>query len=393
MPGVRSVAVGFTVAVGARDEPDEIAGASHFLEHLLFKGSERLSAQEIAERVDAAGGDMNAFTSKESTTFEVRVLDEALDDALDILGEIMWTPALRPADVDTERNVILEEIALEGDEPADEVHDLLLTALFPEHPLGRRVLGLESSIEAMGRDDIATFHDRWYRPPGVIVAAAGCVDHDAFVEAVQRTAPATPWEPPERVAPAVAPNRLAILPSDTEQVHVAIGVRGVAHDDDDRHALAVADEVLGGGLSSRLFQEIRERRGLAYSVYSYRASFSDAGVWAVYAGVGEDVLVEALDVITSELARLRRDGITDDELRIAKSHHRGSLLLGLEDSGARMALLSRSQLVHGRVVSVDELLRDIDAVTVADVARVLERVLAGEPSIAIVGPVDERDLR
>jgi predicted Zn-dependent peptidase len=386
MPDVRSVAVGAWVGIGSRDEAPERSGASHFLEHLLFKGSDRWSAREIAEAVDEVGGDLNAFTTKEHTAFEVRLLAEHLDRGLDLLGEILWRPAFRPDEVEAERSVILEEILMSRDEPEDQVHELFGEALFPGHPVGRSTLGDERTIEAMDRDAIAEFHGRHYRPPQVVVAAAGLLDHEAVVQAVAATAPSSPGgDPPPRVAPTGEVDERRVVKRRSEQTHVVLGMRTPGASDDDRFALELVTQALGGGISSRLFQEVRERRGLAYSVYSYRFAVSDCGALAVYAGTAPKNANQVIDLFHAAFDGLVAEGLTERELAIAKGQLRGSTLLGLEDSGARAARLGRNQLVLGRVVPVDEVLDRIDAVTLDDVGRVVQRLGVERRCLAAVG--------
>ena len=393
MPDVRSVAVGFWVGTGSRDEDPHVAGASHFLEHLLFKGTDLRSARDIAEAVDEVGGDSNAFTTKEYTAFYIRVLSDAQDMAIDLLSDIMWAPAFRAEDVEAEREVIREEISMHADEPADLVHELLSAALFPAHSLGRDVLGDATTISAMERDEIAAFHSHHYRPANIILAAAGDLDHDKIVAAIERTFTGpTGGVQPKRVPPAEPDGRRAVITRPGEQAHLVLGVPALDRDHDDRYALAVLNHIVGGGMSSRLFQEIRERRGLAYSVYSYRSSYEGAGTLAIYVGTSPSKARDVLGLIEAELDRLVDHGITGRELTMAKSHLLGSLALSLEDSGARMSRLGRSQLVHGRVPPVDELERRLQGVTIADVNRVIGEVLAGPRVVAGVGPFGEEDL-
>jgi predicted Zn-dependent peptidase len=390
MPDVRSVSMGFWVGTGSRDESPEVAGASHFLEHLLFKGTDMRSARDIAEVIDAVGGDINAFTTKEYTAFYVRVLADSLDIGLDILSDIMWAPAFRPEEIESERQVILEEILMHADEPADLVHEVFLDALYPGHPLGRDVLGDEATISAMARDDVAVFHRHHYRPGNVLLAAAGDVDHDRVAAGVdKRFTGRRGGAAPERTEPSSSPRPVAVVRRPTEQAHLVVGARSLDRDDDDRYALAVMNHVLGDGMSSRLFQEIRERRGLVYSVYSYRAAYQGSGAFGVYAGTTPSKAGEVLALIHAEFDRLLDSGITEAELARAKSHVEGSMALSLEDSGARMSRIGRSQMVHGRVPTIDELDEKLRAVTLADVDRVAQRVLGGPRVLAAVGPFDE----
>jgi len=390
MPDAHSVTTGFWVDAGSRDEVDGMAGASHFLEHLLFKGTERRTARDIAEAVEAVGGDMNAFTTKEYTSFYTRLLDEHLDLGLDILCDIMTAPAFRADEVEAERQVILEEILMHEDEPSDVVHDLFGEALFPKHPLGREVLGTAETITAMARDQIAGYFSSYYRPGAMVVAAAGNLEHDRIVEGLERRLAARSGNRPTRSVDGLAPPRSLIVGArPTEQSHLVVGVRALSRGDDDRFALAALNQVLGGGMSSRLFQEIREKRGLAYSVYSYRSSYLESGSLAVYAGTSPVRSHEVLGLINQEFDSLVTDGITEHELELAKGHLKGSLALSLEDSGGRMNRIGRSELVHGEVLSFDELVARTEAVTLDDVARVIGRVLTGERVLAVVGPFDE----
>jgi len=387
MADMRSVAVGFWVGIGSRDEAPAQAGASHFLEHLLFKGTANRSARQIAESVDEVGGDFNAFTTREYTAFEVRLLAEQLDFGLDLLSDIFWSPAFRPDEIEVERSVIVEEILMSKDEPEDLVHDLIGEAMFPDHTLGRPVLGDEASIEAMARDAIAGFHAAHYRPERVVVAAAGNLDHAAVVDAIAARVPAiAAGERVVRLAPDDVVESRRVVRRKTEQAHLILGVRTPGTLDEDRFALEIVNQALGGGISSMLFQEVREKRGLAYSVYSYRAAFSDAGVLAFYAGTAPKNAEQVLDLFNVTLDNLASGGLTDRELAIAKGQVRGSTVLGLEDTGARMGRIGRSQLVHGSVLSIDEVLARIDAVTSTDIERVVARIAAAPRALAAIGP-------
>ena len=386
------MAAGFWVGTGSRDETRQTAGASHFLEHLLFKGTDRRQASEIAEAIDAVGGDMNAFTTKEYTAFYVRVLPDDLELGLDILNDIMWAPAFRPDAIETEREVILEEILMHGDEPSDLVSELFFSALYPDHSLGWDVLGDEDTITAMKRDDICGFFAEHYRPANMVVALAGAIDHDEATAAIEKRFAGPPGgSPPARHAPAAAPRRIAVVNRPTEQAHVVVGTPALDRDDPDRYAMSVLDHALGGGLSSRLFQEVREKRGLAYSVYSFRAAFAGAGALAVYAGTSPDHVHEVLDLVTHELDDLAANGVTERELEVARGHLRGTMALGLEDSGSRMSRIGRSQLVHGEAPPVEDINARIDAVTIDDVRRVCARVLSNPRVLTVVGPFEEGD--
>jgi predicted Zn-dependent peptidase len=399
MPDVLSVSLGFWVGTGSVDEPGPIAGASHFLEHLLFKGTATRSAREIAEVVDAVGGDMNAFTTKEHTAFYVRLLADSVDLGLDILSEIIWGPALRVDELEAERQVILEEILMHGDEPAEEVHDFFNSALYPGHPLGRDVLGLEETVRTTTREQVADFHRRHYRTANIVVTAAGNIDHDQVTEGVVRRLDQAAQEvgrdlllggePPERKPPSQKALERLVISRPTEQAHVMVGMTAFERNHPDRQVLNVLDHILGGGMSSRLFQSVREERGLAYNVYSYRSAYQGAGDLAVYAGTAPSRAAEVLKLITEELDKMAASGVTDEELAAAKSHIRGATALGLEDSGARMSRLGRAQLSQSRVPSLAELDAEIAAVTNDDVARVAGQVLGGPRSLVVLGPFED----
>jgi predicted Zn-dependent peptidase len=390
MPEARSVTLGVWVAVGGRDEPDDLAGASHFLEHLLFKGTSTRTARHIAEAIDAVGGEMNAFTSREHTAYYTRLPSHRIDLGLDILGDVLTDPAFRSHEVDAERQVILEEILMNLDMPEDHVHTLLAEAMFPGHPLGREVLGTRESVEAVTRDQIAEFFGHWYRPGNLVIVAAGNLSHEQIVAGLDSTLGRREGgERPVREAPNGAPNPRVHLSDPTEQVHVAVGWRGVNHHDDERYALMVANQVLGGGMSSRLFQEVREERGLAYSVYSWASTYDDSGSAGIYAGTAPARARELLEVIDDEVAKVVASGVTENELGVAKGFIEGSLVLGLEDSASRMARLGRSLMARNEIVTVDEQLARIRAVTGDDVGAVAARVYGGDRSLAVIGRVDD----
>jgi len=388
LPELHSVTLGAWVGSGARDECGGEWGASHFLEHLLFKGTDRRSAREIADAIESVGGEMNAFTTHEQTVFYVRVPDVELERAFDVLADVLWRPAFRADDVESERRVILEEIGMRDDTPDDLVHDLFASAIFPDHPLGREVLGSDASITAMARDDIAAYHTAHYRPSNVVFAAAGNLTHERVLELVETRFPSIEGDRPSRPRrDVVAPQPVVVLSRQTEQAHVVTGVRTFAALDPDRYALTLVNQVLGGGMSSRLFQEIRETRGLAYSVFSYQASFDDAGYLAIYAGTAPEHVPETLAVIDAELDRLVEEGLSDAEIAAARGHLVGSLAMSLETSASRMRRLGRAELIEGEIPSLEELVARLDAVTADDVARVVARAFAGAPrTLAVVGP-------
>jgi len=397
VPTLRSVTVGVWVGVGSRDEAPTLAGASHYLEHLLFKGTRRRDALAISSAIDAVGGEMNAFTSKEYTCYYARVLDADLPLAVDIVCDLVTSSLIRSADVDSERGVILEEIAMHEDDPTDMVHDRFAQVLFGDTALGRPVLGTVESIESIGRGAVAGYYRRRYRSQDMVVAVAGNLEHSAVVRLVRAAFSAagflederSPTPPRAGSGSARSAAGVRVVPRTTEQANVVLGGLGVSRTDDRRFALGVLNAALGGGMSSRLFQEVREKRGLAYSVYSYHAQYADTGLFGIYAGCVPRKVDDVLAICRDELAKLAATGITVDELDRGKGQLRGSLVLGLEDTGARMSRIGKAELVHGELLSVDQLLGRIDAVTLDDVAAVAADLLTARPTLAVVGPFDE----
>jgi predicted Zn-dependent peptidase len=389
MAEVASAAIGAWVGTGARDEDDTHAGCSHFLEHLLFKGTPRWSAARIAEAIDEVGGDMNAFTTKEYTAFYVRLLSEHVDLGVDVLASIMTDPALRPEEVEAERQVISDEILMHADEPADLAVEQLTAAMFPRHPLGREVLGSVESIETLDVATIRRFFTDHYRTGNLVLSAAGDVDHERLAAAVDaRFAERSGGGAPKREGPDQPPEPLVVTTRPTEQVHLALGMRAPGRHAETRWALAILNHVLGGGLSSRLFQEVRERRGLAYSIWSDRVHYEEVGMVSVGVGTAPEHAGEVLDLVHAEIDELGAHGITDRELAVAKGNLRAETLLSLEDSGARMSRVGSSHLLYGSVLSVDEVLAKIEAVEPADVAAVAAELADTERVLSVVGPFE-----
>jgi len=395
MAGARSAAVGVWVGVGSRDERATTHGASHFLEHVLFKGTRERSALDISIALDAVGGEFNAFTAKEYTCFHARVLGEDLPLAVDVLGDMITDSRITSHDVDAERDVILDEIAMHEDDPDDVVHNLFAELAWgAESPLGRSIAGTEQSIQDMPRERIKRFWRRHYTPANMVISAAGAVDHDSVVRLVRKAferndflaGEAPPTEPRAGgPRPRVRAGE-ARVSRPFEQVNMVLGSEGPARDDPDRFALGVVTTALGGGTSSRLFQEIRERRGLAYSVYSFTGHYADSGLVGVGLGCLPGRADEALSVVRSELVRLAADGIDADELRRGKGQLTGGLVLGLEDAGARMMRLGKGELTHTSVLGIDEVIARVDAVTLDDCARVAAEVFVRPELLAVVGP-------
>jgi predicted Zn-dependent peptidase len=391
VPSVRSVALGFWIGTGSRDETDARAGVSHFIEHLLFKGTGTHSAQEIAETFDGLGGELNAATSRETTVLYARVPDDRLERALDVMVPMVYDPSF--ADVDSEREVVLEEIAMVDDNPQDLVHDVVAEAVFGGHPLGRPVIGRAEVISSVSRRSLAAYHRAAYVSGNVVVAAAGNLDHDRLAALLR-----------ERLSGADAPARrtrkaFARVPAPgyrfrrkaTEQYHVCLGAPGVSRRDERRFAASLLDSILGGSASSRLFQEIREKRGMAYSVYSFASQYSDAGQIGIYLGTREDNLGECLEIVARELADVADGGVREGELERAKENLKGRILLSLESTSSRMSRLGKSLVTSTELLPPDELVARVEAVTADDVAAVAADLLRLDRlSAAAIGPSEAR---
>ncbi len=394
LAGTRSASVGVWVGVGSRDETPQLHGCSHFLEHLLFKGTPTRSALDISVSLDAVGGEFNAFTAKEYTCFHARVIDEDLPLAVDVLGDMVTSSLLSAEDVEAERDVILDEIAMHDDDPDDVVHNLFATQAWGDSPLGRPIAGTEESIAALTRDEIVQFHRDHYRPANMVVAAAGNLDHDALVAQVAgafgRNGFLAGDETP--VAPRGGETFVDVFPGSSaatrpfEQVNVVLGMAGLTRRDDRRFALGVLNTALGGGTSSRLFQEVRENRGLAYSVFSFASHHADSGLVGVSVGCLPSKLDAVLGVVRDELAKVAAEGITDEELSRGKGQLRGGLVLGLEDSGARMSRLGKAELVYDELLSIDEVMARIEGVTLEEVRQLAAELFVQPELLAIVGP-------
>lgn len=387
VPGALSVATGAWVAVGSRDEPAQVAGVSHFLEHLLFKGTEQRSAQEIARGVDRLGGDFNAFTSREYTAYYCRLPARHASFGIELLGEVLSRPALRDDDVNSERQVILEELAMDDDVPDEVAHRLFAASLFAGHGLGRDPAGDRKHVRAITPDDVRGFFATHYRAETMVVAVAGPLEHDAMVEVVSSAFAGVPGGGVRPARDLPGPMGADVAFDDaSEQVHIVVGGRSVARGDERREALDVANHVLGGGLSSRLFEEIRERRGLAYSVYSGISAYADAGAFQLYAGTQPEHADEVTGLLREQLELLAAEGITDDELDVAKGYLTGAFELGLEDTGARMSRTGGQLVTTGEVRPIDDQVARWAAVTHDDVRRVIADVLATPTITVTVGP-------
>jgi predicted Zn-dependent peptidase len=397
LPAVRSVALGLWVGVGSRDEDKAHAGATHYLEHLLFKGTKRRTALEISSEMDAVGGEMNAFTAKEYTCYYARVLDADLPLAVDVLSDMVTSSLITPKDVDAERNVVLEEIAMNDDDPTDTVHEAFTEKLFGNTPLGRPILGTVDSINAITRDQIFEHYQARYTPEHLVVAAAGNLEHDTVVELVRQSFGAALDRAAEPARSRLTGDQhghaagvgTTLVSRGIEQANLVLGCEALARTDERRFALGVLNAAFGGGMSSRLFQEVREKRGLAYSVYSFAGQHADTGMWGVYVGCLPSKADDVLAICAEEITKVVEGGLTDAELARGKGQVRGSIVLGLEDPSSRMSRLGKSELVYPRLEPVDEVLASIDAVTHDDIRAIAAEILTRPKALAVVGPFDD----
>ena len=389
--GVRSAAIGFWIGTGSRDEPQSRAGVTHFIEHLLFKGSSRYTAQEIAEKFDAMGGELNAATSRETTVVYTRVPDDHLEVAVDVMTDMVFRP--RFDDLDSEREVVLEEIAMVDDNPSDLVHDVAAEAVFGAHPLGRPVIGSAEVIESVTRRALRSYHRGSYVGPNIVIAAAGNIRHRRFLDLLaERVETETrPHRQARKVAPRVTPPRARFLTKDTEQYHVCLAAPGLSRGDERRYAATLLDGIVGGSASSRLFQEIREKRGMAYSVYTYAAQYVDAGQVGLYVGTREENLGECMEIVATELRDVAAGNLRAGELERAKENVKGRLLLSLESTSTRMTRLGKALVTGVEIVSIDDTIAKVDAVQPDDVVALASELLRPEAlSAAGIGPNEER---
>ena len=394
VPSVRSAAIGIWVNVGSRDETPAVAGASHFLEHLLFKGTTRRTALEITSTIEAVGGEMNAFTSKEYTCFYARVIDTDLPMAIDVVSDLITSSIVSALDVDAERKVVLEEIAMRDDDPSDLVHDLYAETYYGDTQLGRPILGTIKSISDMTRSSVFNYYKKRYLPQDLVVAVAGNIKHKRVVAMVEEALTRDNFLD-VKGSPQIRPNTpvktkpmqsVGLMTRKTEQAYMFYGMEGVARSDERRFAMGVLASALGGGMSSRLFQEIREKRGLAYSVYAYAQQFAGSGQIGFYAGCNPTKAIEVIEIIREVLADVAVNGMSHEEIERAKGAVRGSLVLSQEDSGSRMSRIGKNEIVYGQVMGFDEILKAISRVNPTDVREIASEFLTKSPTLALVGP-------
>ncbi len=399
MPGSRAVSFGVWVGVGSRDEVPALAGTSHYLEHLLFKGTNRRTALEISSAIESVGGDLNAFTAKEHTCYYAHVLDDDLPLAVDVVCDVVSDALITAEDIESERGVILEEIAMRDDDPADIVHDLFTETLFGDTPVGRPIIGTTGQIETLTREQIRGYYRRRYQLPNIVIAAAGHLEHrevvrlvrKAFADRLGGVDEPSPHRSGARNAPTGPAGRLAVLRRPTEQANVVLGVVGLSRADERRFPLGVLSAALGGGASSRLFQEVREKRGLAYSVYSFTLQYAETGGFGVYAGCQPKRVHDVLAIVRDQLADVAEHGLTDEELARGKGQLRGGMALGMEDAESRMSRLGKAELSFGEVLELDELLARVEAVTAEQVRECAADLMSRPACLAVVGPFGEHD--
>ena len=401
MPGQRSATIGFWVGVGSRDEAPGQHGSTHFLEHLLFKGTRKRTALEIASAFDEVGGESNAATAKESTCYFARVLDTDLPMAIDVIADMITGAVLDPQEMEQERDVILEEIAMDSDDPTDVAHEHFVAAVLGSHPLGRPIGGTPEAIRAVARDSVWDHYRRYYRPDELVITAAGGLDHDVVCRLVVDALETAGWDLEADAAPVQrrATERavitgtagLHVVKRPVEQANIIVGCPSLVATDDRRFVMSVLNAVLGGGMSSRLFQEVREKRGLVYSTYSFASSYADAGYFGMYAGCTPTKVRQVLDLLGAELDKLAEGGITEEELRKSVGQLSGGIVLALEDTGSRMSRLGRAELVSGEYQDIDETLRQIQAVTAAEVQELARELAAAPRTVTVVGPFEETE--
>lgn len=395
VPNVRSVALGFWIGVGSRHESDAENGMSHFMEHMLFKGTTTRSAKDISETFESLGAELNAYTTKEFTCFFTRLLDEHLETGVEVLADMLQNPLFNPEHIEFERQVVLEEIAMYEDTPDERIHDLFTAALWPQHPLGRQVLGSTATVETFNPERSNKFFGNHYFPGNIVVAAAGNATHqeviDLLKEHYRQFATGKTVVNDRRIIPE---SKLALFYKQTEQVHICYGTAALNARHPDRFALSVLENIIGGGMSSRLFQKIREEKGLAYAVFSYHSLYRETGNLAVYAGTRRANLNEVLKIIEEELQSIVEKGVTTEELDRSREHIKGQLVLGLESTRNRMTRLGKSELTQGEILSIDELVDKVMLVNQDDIKRLAAEILAPERMVlTVIGPVDLDEIK
>ncbi len=395
VPNIRSVAIGFWVSVGSRFEDEANNGMSHFIEHMLFKGTHTRSAQDICQTFEILGAELNAFTTKEFTCFYARLIDEHLETGVEVLADMLQDPLFKSEHIDFERQVVLEEIAMYEDTPDELIHDLFTANLWPQHPLGKQVLGHKATVKKFNPAQIKKYFKTHYYPGNIIIAAAGNINHKDVVDLVNKYYKlSAAGEKIENTQPAQLVSKLAIVNKSTEQVHICLGTITLNANHPDRFALAILENIIGGGMSSRLFQKVREAKGLAYSIFSYHSLYQETGNIAIYAGTRESNLNKVLNIIADELINIVDKGVTEEEFNRSREHLKGRLVLGLESARNRMTRLGKSALIHEDIISVNELIAKIMAVSRDDVNKLAKKILRMDKMVlTIIGPVKPKDIK
>ncbi|KPK44119.1 MAG: hypothetical protein AMK74_05675 [Nitrospira bacterium SM23_35] len=394
LKGVRSVVIGIWVKVGSRNEKPEQNGISHFLEHMFFKGTKRRTAKDIAIETDSLGGELNAFTSRETTTFYVKVLDEFLEKGLDLLTDMFLNSVFPAEDIEKEKKIIKEEIKMVEDTPDDYIHDLFNQTIWGLSGIGQPVLGRRETIRTFTRDNLMSHIRKYYGTKDIVISCAGNFDHEHLIAMLNKNlGKLRRGSEPERGAPPGFHSKVRMFGKDLSEAHLCLGFKGIHQASKDRYCLFTLNTILGAGVSSRLFQEIREKRGLAYAIYSFIASYSDTGLWGIYAGVSRKKVREVIDLILGEMHHLK-DTITDVELQRAKNHLKGNIILGLESTSSRMNNIARQEIYHGKYFSPKEIMDEIDSITLQQIRELALSVIRKDMlALAVYGPVQEESLR
>lgn len=394
IPYVKSVTLGIWVGTGARSERDNNHGISHFIEHLMFKGTNNRSAKDIAETVDAVGGQLNAFTAKETTCYYMKVLDSHLELALDILSDMLLSSKFAEEDISREREVVLEEVHMYEDSPDELVHDIHLSKIWDGHPLGRNILGSTAAIGRFSKDMVDDYYKQFYTPDNIVLAAAGNLNHDDLVKLAEKFfAKMTGKKAQLNSMPPILSPKVTIKTKETEQVHLCLGTSSVPQNSPEMYTIHILNNILGGGISSRLFQSVREERGLAYSIYSYQTNYSDAGLFTVYAGTRPSNATQVIELIAEAISIMKKSGVSSSELMRAKEQIKGSLFLGLESSSSRMSRIGKMEITLGKHITLDEVVKKIDSVSADDILQISQKIFASENlCLTALGPISEDDI-
>ncbi len=394
LPKSRSISIGVWVKVGSRHEPQELGGVSHFIEHMFFKGTQKRTVKDIAIEMDALGGEMNAFTSQETTTYYTKVLDEHLPAAIDILSDILLASRFDQVEMEKERKVILEEIKGVEDTPDDYIHELFTNTVWPDNPLGRPILGTKDTIKAMGHKDLLAYIESNYSPKEIVISVAGNFEHARLIELLNASFGrlSRPGTSKQETTPAFS-HAVNVRKKQLEQVQVCLGCKGLHYTHEDRYVITALNTVLGSGMSSRLFQEVREQNALVYTIYSYMTSYRDTGLLTIYAGTDPSNALEAIRLVVKEMKKIKEEGITPAEEARIRTQIKGSLVLSLESSSSHMSRLARQEIYFGKYISIDDIIKGVEKVTAEQVQRMARQLFTPENiSLSILGPLNRSDI-